>query len=337
MPGVNIEFIQKNIKSILQYAMQNVPFDDDKSLSPPAAVKMRAANKPLQSNSINTTTFLQFSDEVFSGYNANRIEKTKFGVTPFVAGQGPHDHQQVASLFQQTLFNPACRVDTILALVSSMHPVKAEVGVYDCVDYFSPGRRQYGEYTVKSVLKSDNCYELTVINAQNDSRMLNVYCLPAIDGRWFDFKAMANDDWIKGFLLKTNAKISQADFEENIFVHCHAGVGRTGHIIATMLLLRHFEEIFAGEDPQAIGEQIKSLVQDIRKYRPCLMQWPEQMEYAIRNAVDLYQLQLRLQNVPVSSLDPRAFPIPEVAKWPDKNRENQPLLPQQEKSCCLIL
>ena len=39
-----------------------------------------------------------------------------------------------------------------------------------------------------------------------------------------------------------------------LLIHCKAGIGRTGHLILTLELIKHYSEIFASNEPTKIAQ-----------------------------------------------------------------------------------
>lgn len=84
-------------------------------------------------------------------------------------------------------------------------------------------------------------------------------------------------------------QLYQKSLRGTIVVHCAAGVGRTGHFILTLEILKHYEKLFSTKDPIKIAAGIHQIVNRIRSNRPALVATDAQFEEAIRNADILYR------------------------------------------------
>lgn len=90
-------------------------------------------------------------------------------------------------------------------------------------------------------------------------------------------------------LKETLWQIYQKSLHEPILVHCAGGVGRTGHLIFTLELLKNMQTIFSDRDETKIAGRILAELERIRKNRPALVNTKSQFIMAIHNAIALYK------------------------------------------------
>ncbi len=78
--------------------------------------------------------------------------------------------------------------------------------------------------------------------------------------------------------------------KEDIVVHCHAGLGRTGQCIVQMLLGDEelFNSVFAIDNVQETTRRIGKMVEHLRKSRPGLILTPPQLMQAVKSAQEVH-------------------------------------------------
>lgn len=69
-----------------------------------------------------------------------------------------------------------------------------------------------------------------------------------------------------------------------MLAHCAAGLGRTGHFILIMLILKQYDSIFDSSSPATCAQKIHDILNTMRKVRPRLINTKSQFTNAIRNA-----------------------------------------------------
>ncbi len=92
--------------------------------------------------------------------------------------------------------------------------------------------------------------------------------------------------------LRLKAKLCQIanrSKNEAIVVHSAGGVGRVGHVILMLEILKNYDEVFDSNNPSTVARNIESILQRIRKNRPAAITIVEQYISAIRNADILYR------------------------------------------------
>lgn len=379
----NITFLKTNIENIADQAVSNLSFDTPQEDSVPAGKKRQAT---LHNTGPNTSRCPQIQDEYFLNYNANRILETSFGPTPFIAGEGPRASTQTA-FFRDVIFNEHHKINIIIAVVKVTRKQNCSASLYDCYDYFFNKEISHESYKTQSqtdnqqslgifcsngqiIMEKAARYDLTVTNTTDQSsRRLNVYNLPIPDGKALEFDlnhaAPAPDIH---YLLEISQRMAKYPQEE-IFVHCAAGIGRTAHIIITLLLLHHFNEIFDCEGVDVIAKRIVQLVKDLRQHRMTFLIGKQmggnQLKQAIQNALHLREIQLKLERgeleetpdfifratstaktqqelaevLPVNYRSPLNGPMPLATEPVVVVNESAPLLSKEDSrsSCCLII
>ena len=97
-------------------------------------------------------------------------------------------------------------------------------------------------------------------------------------------------------------RVTQKPSSEATAVHCAAGVGRTGHIILMLEIIKNYQHIFASDKPDVIASEIQAIVINMRETRPALVSSLEQYLTAIKNADIVYQYALKKKYIaePVS-------------------------------------
>ncbi len=83
-------------------------------------------------------------------------------------------------------------------------------------------------------------------------------------------------------------QVSQESKNNAVAIHCMGGIGRTGHIILTLEILKDYKRIFSSADPELINNEIESILNRMRLNRVALVEGIEQYLDAIRNAHIIY-------------------------------------------------
>jgi len=248
-------------------------------------------------------------------WSANRIAGSKLS-----AGAGPKSRDNMSDFLANTVFNPQIPVKHIVAFGSCL----AEDASLrkDFFDYAIRERVEaFGDYRVNiqrisgepefndegQVLPCGIIQSLLTVtrlgeDGKSETRELSVTVFDVpdnnslylgggqreIDERTPPVNFLQSCDVRKEVLWQL-ARISS---KERMFVHCAAGYGRTGHFIAMVEMLKNYRRIFGSFDPDAIIQNIRSMVERIRKNRPWLLLVPEQLQNAILNTVIIYRYAL---------------------------------------------
>ncbi len=241
-------------------------------------------------------------DDCFPNYDAVRIPGTNF-----VAGHGPRV-DTFKEFIQSTALNPSCPIKQIVALVDCM---AYEIHVHqDCFDYCLRERLIKSDDHAVSVKRISGKVHTTVSGHQtcpeeivlskimiesriSDRAEVDVTIFTLNDNSYLKFfpETLYREESVK--LKEKLWQLYQLSLKENIFVHCAAGVGRTGHFILTLEILKHCDEIFAYDDPAKSAEKIHQLLRNMRSVRPALVYTEEQFSKAIENAYYVYDHALR--------------------------------------------
>ncbi len=111
----------------------------------------------------------------------------------------------------------------------------------------------------------------------------------------FESEYESRDEKKDELLKATIWEIYQKSLKEDIVIHCSAGVGRTGHLILTLELLKLFvdpEFFIIHKTPDEIKDVILKTVDRIRENRPALIATDNQFTKAIHNAYAVYKYAL---------------------------------------------
>jgi protein tyrosine phosphatase len=241
--------------------------------------------------------FPRFVDSNFT-INANLIKGTNF-----IAAAGPQHPNCVGAFFENTVFHSKTPINRIIALGQTL----ADGNHYqDFYDYIIKPRRKNqagnfsftiqkkkvkgsysvamsGQITPKTVIKST----IVVNDNKGRSRELQVTLINLKDNGVIDLKEDKND------ILK-NTLWQCLLYEGNKLVHCAAGIGRTGHLILTLEILKNYQYIFGENNEKIAADRILAIVERIRENRFCLIQVEDQFTAAIRNAHILYNYGLKM-------------------------------------------
>lgn len=116
-------------------------------------------------------------------------------------------------------------------------------------------------------------------HAATSVKSLNVISIPIVDMKTIDL-IHDNHNQLKHLLWK----IYKISLKEPVLIHCAAGIGRTGHLVLMLEIIKHYEKIFSSQKPDLIANEIYEVLERIRQNRPALVANKEQFIEAIRNA-----------------------------------------------------
>lgn len=248
-----------------------------------------------------TPTLVQ-KDEHFSPYwyDANILPDC-----PYIAAAGPSE-EEVPRLLRSTVLHPTESITRIIAVVERLHRTpEADGEAYDCYNYIFNSTPlniegvtfQTENHHAPNVdeLRLENCNITHVtINVTDEtttnSAKLNVTTIGLTDGCAFLLSDNDDEDTELKDLLSTLAANT-----EPTLVHCHAGVGRTGFLIFTLMLIKQYNEIFNSTNPAVVAKNIISLLEKLREPRPGLVSEPTQFSAAIHNAHVVHGYVLNLE------------------------------------------
>lgn len=134
-------------------------------------------------------------------------------------------------------------------------------------------------------------------------KSLHVTLYPIQDSGWIDLNdKISPHSFDKSILPAEKRKkilwdLFKKSLTEPVLIHCKAGLGRTGHLVLTFELLKHYHEITQSHNPQLIANEILKVLDRIRLARPGLVSSIEQFTYAIRNADSLYRFALEMKYI----------------------------------------
>lgn len=300
-----LEVIVKELEEIKMLAKQGLEFElldnPNYCFFVPAAKLGRYITHP---------GFPSYYDPDFPTYNANLISEH------LIAGEGVkyfHDdnlansentgnlsgyYNSVPRFLENSAFNQMYTIRTIIALGPGCAESHTPITYYD---YFSKPHATY-HYTPRSELNKPECskwyeinsqaipetehsqlstFQLDITRADNAKKQLTVHKIHIEDNNIITFTPSS--------IKKLKAiYLDNKQHKQHIFIHCAAGIGRTGYLIFALLLFDHFEEIFlASKEIKEIAAKIKSTLLQIRKHRH-LIQAAIQFDGAIDLAIQLY-------------------------------------------------
>lgn len=138
------------------------------------------------------------------------------------------------------------------------------------------------------------------------------------DGEHFDTTFDDDKHSLKNLLWNTFLTTLQ----KNTLVHCRAGLGRTGHIIYLFDTLKMLINGQLNEtDPEKIAAILKARLKAMRKLRPAFVLGEEQFQFAIRNAVDVYEYALQNKLITAEVLALCKSQQAEIEIKPSKRKE----------------
>ncbi len=223
--------------------------------------------------------------------NANVITDT-----PFIASEGPQNLYHLGQFFENTVFNQKLPIKKVVALGECLSDGHHYQDFYEYCLYprdeiagsylFSVEDKHEQNYTI-NILGSQFCPAKNVIQSH-----LTIYPQDAKESELDVTLIKLKDNYPIHLTSDTKEalwKIYNDSKNENILIHCASGIGRTGHLIFTLELLRHYKAIYEAENVEIAAEKIMEIVNRLRKDRFCLIHVEEQFTYAISNAQELYK------------------------------------------------
>jgi protein tyrosine phosphatase len=245
-----------------------------------------------------------------------RVEDSNFTIdanlikgTNFIAAAGPQAKCTLGDFFENTVFHREIPIYRVIALGDTLsngqgsrqdfynYITREEKQSLDKFNYSIQKENLKGKYTTA---QSGQVFPQTIIEStisvtpigKEDTRELKITLINLKDGEAIDLTE-DKDDVLKDILWQCLLE------KGNKLVHCKAGLGRTGHLILTLEILKNYTEIFS-KDPKIAAAKILEIVERIREDRFGLILTKEQFTAAIRNAHILYQYGLKknLKNNP---------------------------------------
>lgn len=271
-----------------------------------ANIKRELTNNSSREVRETKPSYVLYKEDEFISYDANRIKDA----TKLIACHGPNS-KTIFDFFKMILDS---KIHTV---ISFAYCLGNEEG--DFYDYCSGIRptlsfSKNGEHiTVKfhgNPVKSCylihihqaelevECYNNKIMNKTTSK--LKIITFPLRDNRGFNMAGNENNCRLTGEKLEAHkaalweSMMRTFDTNGSTLIHCHAGMGRTGHFILMRELLKHYHTIFAPQfSPQKVAHNIKQTLARIRENRPALVDTRDQFEYAIRNVKCLYEYALQ--------------------------------------------
>jgi hypothetical protein len=294
--------------------------------------------------------YLYYKDDCFPLYCANWIKESNF-----IAMSGPQNSASAVVAMHSLLFSDSMKdkppVTTIIALGNCVGRDRRDFynSYYDETNP-SCNMASSKSFTVTSHLKEEAGnsylffnYQFTIKNTYVSNlytssagfisseldvsgKKLNALLIGLPDGNSLDLDI---DSPEMEKLKELFWQILQKSSTEAVAVHCAAGVGRTGHIILMLEILKNYQRIFASDNsPDTIAKEIQAIVNRMRETRPALVYAPEQYLTAIKNADIVYQYALEKKYITEpAALSKMSFLAP-VAPAPATQAESKDTLDQ---------
>lgn len=215
--------------------------------------------------------------------------------SPFIATSGPKNQKDLCRFITDILSCPPQL--TIVALGDRLSAdsldenPNADVKRYDFMNYYI---RDYtvGPYTIRHRMVDGHfrwrgsvgtpvifAESKLKFSAPNEAKTVRVIGLQLEDGCAIDLR---DDPFSQKKEMLWHLFIRS--WQDSILVHCKYGHGRTGHLILTLQVLRHYDEVFSDDDPALIAARVSGLLRAMRQQRPHLVQNLNQLTMAVRNA-----------------------------------------------------
>jgi protein tyrosine phosphatase len=272
-----------------------------------------------------------------------RIEDSNFTIdansikgTNFIAAAGPQEKFTLGDFFENTVFHREIPIYRVIALGDTLgkgqgskqdfynYIIREEKESLDKFNYSIQKESLKGEYTAA---QSGQVFPRTIIEStisvtpkgKEDTRELKVTLINLEDGEAINLTE-DKDNVLKDILWQCLLE------KGNKLVHCKAGLGRTGHLIFTLEILKNYKNIFS-KDPETAAAKILEIVERIREDRFGLILIKEQFIVAIRNAHILYQYGLKknlINNTKIQNKHPAEFKQ-RIEKDKDKGKHNENL------------
>lgn len=247
---------------------------------------------------------ISIKDEPFA-YDATRIPGTNF-----IAAAGPRYKRELAPFFQNTAYHATIPVSEIVALgdhasseeseEQDFHDYCLTERTFSCDEFEVGVRRLSGDTQALDSYKMSLplgmvCSELQINKKNGDNRKLTVTMFELQDGYSLNLGAsMDNSRTIMAKHITRKSlvelrkeymwQVFQKSLKQLILVHCAQGIGRTGHFILTMEIMKDYERLFSGENPETCADNIFAILNNMRMVRPGLVYTENQFIGAIINA-----------------------------------------------------
>ena len=228
------------------------------------------------------------------------MDATGIPNTHFIASAGPR-LATMEAFIQDTAYHPTRSTLQVVALGDGTD--YHDAAFQDFHDYcLKPRETKYGRYhavikRISGEATTDARYEQTtphgIVQSElhvdingTDKRIIPVTVFEVNDGYSIKFIKSTKD------IKEVMWGIFQLSLRGDIWVHCASGIGRTGHFILTMEILKHYDEIFSSDTEQAAADKILALLTNMRSVRIGMVLAEEQFSDAIINAQILYHFAL---------------------------------------------
>lgn len=258
------------------------------------------ANPALQAEYDVEKRFVSIKNASFSG-DATRIPNTSF-----IAAAGPASKDDVKQLIDDTAFHA--------------HPTTQIVAFASCLSYSPFNFQDFHDYCLKERSMACDSYQIEVkrvsgrtedtlsghqifpkgmvysqlaIHKNNQEQKLDV-CLIELEDNTALNLSKPYYFGLPTIVTKERLwKLYQKSLNESILVHCASGVGRTGHFILIMEILKHYDSIFATQDKETAAQKIHDILNNMRSVRLALVTTEDQFVRAIYTAHSIHEYALK--------------------------------------------
>lgn len=241
-----------------------------------------AADAPRPDRRERFRDFVAIVDAKMPDYNANFVIGDRV-----IVGEGPYnqyDYSNMQRFMRQVVLNPTINLQQVIVLGEANHFAR---GMMSFADYFSSDKH-FSDVTVSvsnTQFESDVfTSELKVSDEGAAAQTVHVTQFPS----WQDMGTLDfSDDLVLAHLLQLH-QLSQS---QTTFIHCTAGLGRSGVLVTAFAVLNELEKIQVSDDK---AQSIIDLWQGLNRSRPGLIQKKDQMENMLDMVVAIHDFTARL-------------------------------------------
>lgn len=239
-------------------------------------------------------------------YNANEL-------TPNIwVGEGPYKEENrgynnILRFCHSILQNRKIIFTTVVAIGPSYEVARDRTNFFNYLRHDGPQSTTQDHYRFTTnpidIMQADyHLYTMQLTRKKILTKELALVHLPKMQ----DMRTLETSEQLiyQLILLADKSK------NEAIFIHCSAGLGRSGTIaFALTLFLRH-EELSKIDDKRALVHDIVSIWDEFNQKRPGTIQTAEQLGNALEIADKMWALKLRLSSKKESSMSSEASGYP---------------------------